>query len=226
MSAYTLVVLGTALTLLAALTLRLLRRQPALFRTPLHPGPLPPSARGGEKRGATTGGMAFFIATRGLLVAVAALLQISAAYFPGLGHFLSAFAAVPISLAASSGPRGGLWTYLATAGVILATQPGEMPIFALSIGPLGFAIGWGAASGRGRAPVWLAAATILFLGMAVLTFVVGIPALGDVVSGPPRTGTLVLFAVFAGTYAWAWLLFTEEVFRRLARAGLTRPGSV
>lgn len=206
MQGYGMVLLATALLLLAVLTARIIRRNPRLFAEPLPPGPL---AKGDSR-------VAFYVTTRGLLAGVAALLQLSAAYFPGLGHFLSAFAALPISVAAASGPASGVWTYVAAAGVILAGQPGELPIFAFTTGPLGLAVGWGAAQKLGRWLVWAIAASVFFVGMAVLTYVAGVPALGEEVgTQAPRERMMALFAVFAGAYAWAWLLLTEEIFRRL-----------
>ncbi|MCL5045312.1 MAG: hypothetical protein M1598_00605 [Actinobacteria bacterium] len=159
----------------------------------------------------------------GLMAALAACLQLFASFLPGPGHALGAFATLPIALIAGVDPAAGLGGLLVASGVVFMVQPLGAPILLFLSGPLGVVIGWGKKTGLPLPLRVLVGGVPLVIGMLIVTYVLGRPALGEFVYSRPALVVFGLYLVLALIYTWLWISLLDSYCGRLQR--WLRPGS-
>lgn len=155
------------------------------------------------------------VATAGLMAALTACFQLAAAFLPGPGHALSAMGTLPIALLACISPAAGLAALLTGSVLVSMISPAEAPILLLMTGPLGLALGW--AKNR-LFPRWLQvlwAGLILAAGMSLLTYLVGMPAFGNLLAGWGPWLVLAFYLCFAFVYTWLWTFFLQAFHFKL-----------
>ncbi len=155
-----------------------------------------------------------------LLASLTALLQISAALFPGPGHVLSAFCTLPIALAAFIGPSTGVMSIFVSTWLTLIIQPAELPILTLTTAPLGLVIGSGLHYSAKPLTVILIGTASLTAGMSLLTFGLGLPAFGPFLANKDFVPLILFYTGFAFIYSAAWFSFTGRIVKLLHRMGL------
>lgn len=148
-----------------------------------------------------------------LLIATAVLLQVAAGYFPGFGHVLSIFGTVPVLLAGLYGMVPGFAVYTVAGVLILAIQPREAPVFLLTTGLLGLALGF--TCGRRFTPAGriFYPAAVLAVGITMLTYGAGMPAFGRLTSCTQPGLNILFFALFSVVYSFLWSLLIPALKR-------------
>lgn len=155
-----------------------------------------------------------------LVASLASLLQVSGAFFPGPGHVLSAFSALPMAVAAFMSPWGGVTCFAVSAFLTFILQPAASIIFTLCNAPLGFVIGWGLHHSHSTFKITLIGTVVLTTGMLILTFGLGFPVFGPF---PVRKHLFTLLPLYIGLaflYTYAWLRFSQSMLKRLVNIGL------
>jgi len=155
-----------------------------------------------------------------LLASLAALLQASGGFFPGPGHVLSAFSALPVAVAAFMSPWGGITCFAASAFLTFMIQPAGSIILTLCNAPLGFVIGWGLHHSYRALKVILIGTVVLTTGMLILTFGLGFPVFGPFPVKKHLFTLLPLYTWLAFLYTYAWLRFSQSMIKRLVNIGL------
>lgn len=157
------------------------------------------------------------LAFAAMMAGLAALLQTGPVWLSEpAGYVLSILAALPPAVAAAAYPREALWAAAVAVLLCLLVNPQEAVVFGLTNGLLGLALGLTAGMPPLRSALLAGAA--LLGGMVVLTWGVGVAALGEAVL---QRGAAVALGVYAG-FALLWAgLFTaifRAVWRRLLRS--------
>jgi len=154
-----------------------------------------------------------------LLASLTALMQIAPGLIPGPGHVLSALGTLPVAVAAFISPRGGMLVAFVSAWLTFMVQPSEAPILILCTGPLGVILGTGLH--RSARPITSIVMGTLTLGsgVLVLTFGLGMPAFGPLLSD----SNIIIFTGFVTgfslLYNWAWFRFLRSLLKKLGRTG-------
>ncbi len=154
-----------------------------------------------------------------LLASLAALLQASGGFFPGPGHVLSAFSALPVAVAGFMSPWGGVACFAVSVFLTFVIQPAEAIILVFCNAPLGLVIGWGLHHSYRIFNVTLAGTVVLTTGMLILTFGLGFPVFGPI---PVERSILTLLPLYTGlafVYTYAWFRFSQGMIKRLIRTG-------
>lgn len=153
----------------------------------------------------------------GMMAGLAALLQTAPVWFgEPAGYALAFFASLPAAVSAAAYPREAPYGVLAAVLLCLLVKPQEAWVLACTNGPFGLALGRCAGAGLRwwRSVAWSAAT--LLAGTSLLTWGVGVAALGP---GLLARGLPVVLAAYAA-FALAWaILFTglfRLVYRRIA----------
>jgi hypothetical protein len=129
------------------------------------------------------------------------------------GYALSIFASLPPAVAAAVYPREAIWACVAAALLCLFISPQEAAVFALTNGIFGLGLGLTARAGLQPLRSILLAAAALFGGMALLTWGLGVAALGEELLD---RGMLWTLAAYAG-FAMAWSGLFTGLFRVICR---------
>ena len=144
------------------------------------------------------------ISIGGIFSAFAILLHSSPVFLPGIGIILSPFASLPIALSAAVSPYLGIITLLTSASILLLISPQEAVIFLLTTGPLGLVLGLNYRKGK---MISLAVTGgILFIGINILTSIVGIEAFGDITPHYSLMITESIFILFSFIYSYIWII--------------------
>ena len=155
------------------------------------------------------------ISIGGTFVALTVLFHSAPVFLPGVGLFLSPFATLPIALAAIISVYLGITSLFASAFVLLLISPQEAIILLITTGPLGLALGINYSKGLVQA---LTVSTCtLFLGINLLTFVIGIPAFGNMTSNFSMFTAVFVYLVFSLVYSGIWVLVLKSIVQLLEK---------
>ncbi|MFA7635671.1 MAG: hypothetical protein WCZ48_07785 [Bacillota bacterium] len=155
----------------------------------------------------------------GIMSAIAAALQLLAAFAPGPGHIASALATLPLALISWISTGAGIAGYAVATLLVLMIAPEECVILLTTTGPLGVALGIAGAAKLSVAIQTLIGAATLSSGMTALMLVFKTDPLGPGVSGMGWVAAIGVYAGFALLYAWAWALLLRHLTPRLLAAG-------
>ncbi|MGE5675605.1 MAG: hypothetical protein ACM3XM_17285 [Mycobacterium leprae] len=154
--------------------------------------------------------------TLGMMVGLAAALQLGPVYWLGGGYVLSMLSTLPVAAGAALAPRKAPLLFAAGALVVGAFSTDELFVFLLMTGLLGVALGLTA-----RRPTWrsaLISAGTLAGGMLLLHPLVGIWPWGGVEQAWPTPVRLSAYAGFALAWAGLWCLLFRQIWRRVVKA--------
>lgn len=153
--------------------------------------------------------------TCSLLASLTVLFQISIGVLPGLGHILSAFGVLPISLAVIISPTTALMSVAVTAWLTFVIMPYEFPLFIFCIAPLGLALGISIYFTL-KYPLALILGTLAQAGgMLILAYSLGMPAFGTFLFNKNYFAVFLFYVGFSFVYCAAWLGFIKKMKRRL-----------
>ncbi|WP_404443263.1 hypothetical protein LG307_14405 [Sutcliffiella horikoshii] len=150
-----------------------------------------------------------------ILACIAAMLQSSGGFLPGIGYVLSALASAPILLCSMFSFSIGIMCYFSAMMLLFILQPTELIIFPLTTGLLGLGIGGAFNFFRKRLSIIATGAILLLAGIMSLLYIFRYPVLGPVVSSTfsfLTTGSILLFAFL---YSWLWVEMALIIFKRL-----------
>lgn len=151
----------------------------------------------------------------GIFSALAVVFQSSPVFLPGIGLALSPFATLPIALAALASTYSGIIALFASALILLFISPQEAAIFLLTTGPLGFALG--ASYNKGFLKSLAVTGGVLFIGVNILTHVIGIAAFGDLTPDSSLITAAFIFMLFAPFYSCIWIFILNLFVNLLKR---------
>ncbi len=161
---------------------------------------------------------AYVICRGGILTGITALFQSAPVLLPAIGMALSPLSSLPVLLAAVIDIPMGIVVLLSSAIIIFMVSPQEAIIFILTTGPLGFAIGC-LLYRKGWILTLLLSSVCLFTGTVVLTYIVDIPALGDL-SKSFSLSIVLFYLIFAFIYSSLWTFCTRKLISMLRKLGL------
>ncbi|MEH7886080.1 hypothetical protein V7654_17405 [Bacillus sp. JJ1609] len=150
-----------------------------------------------------------------ILACMAAVLQATGGYLPGLGYLISPFATQPILICAMFSLPIGVMSYFLTILLLLILQPSELIVFPFTTGLLGIGIGAAFSFFGKRLSIICVGAVSLFIGIMILLYVFHFPVLGPTVSDSFSfliTGSVSLFAFL---YSMLWVELALFFFKRL-----------
>lgn len=162
-------------------------------------------------------GPAWRAALLGLMAALAAMMQVSAAFWPGVGHILAALSSLPVAAGVLLVPKGALPMILAAAGLLASIYAHEALVFLLTTAPVGLMAAWAA---RLHRPVWL---RLLLPGVAVssgillMVYAAGLPVFGDSITSLAPLFATTVYVAFGFTYTWLWIWLAGRLAPRLLR---------
>lgn len=146
----------------------------------------------------------------GTMAGLAALLQTAPTWFgEPAGYALAILASLPAAVAATAYPREAPYAVLSTCLVCLFINPQEAWVFALTNGAFGIVLGRNAHSRVPWVKSILSAAGTLWAGIVLLTWGVGVAALG---SDLLKYGIPFTFAAY-GAFALVWAAAFTGLFR-------------
>ncbi|WNC12957.1 hypothetical protein [Brevibacillus brevis] len=153
-----------------------------------------------------------------LMSVLAALLQSAGGFFPGIGYPLSMLSTAPILICTIHSPFMGGKAFLLTNLLLLLIQPTEIPIFAGTTGVLGIGLGMAFLYCRRRILMAAFNALLLLGGIAVLTFLVGIPVLGPEMASAWSLRQFLLVYASALLYCLFWVEIGMFLVGRIKRS--------
>jgi hypothetical protein len=156
------------------------------------------------------------VAVAGLFAALAALLQGSAAFWPGLGHLLASLSALPVAVGVLAAPEDAAALVLAAAGLLAVVQVHQSAVFLMTTAPLGVASAWAATDRRHPWLRWLLPGVILSGGILTLVNLVGVPVFGGLARSRGVAVATLVYVAFGLIYAPLWVVF-------LRASGFSRP---
>lgn len=148
---------------------------------------------------------------------IAAILQSTGGFLPGIGYLLSALATAPILLCSMVSIPFGVMSYLLTITLLVILQPTELIIFPFTTGSLGLGIGASFNFFKKRLSIITAGAVILMAGIISLLNIFHFPVLG-----PAAPVSFSFFAagcifIFAFLYSWLWVEMAVIIFKRFIK---------
>ncbi len=146
---------------------------------------------------------------------IAAILQATGGFFPGIGYFFSPLATVPILLYSMFSIPFGVITYFLTIMLLVILQPTELMIFPFTTGLLGLGIGAAFSFFRKRISIIVTGAILLMLGIISLLYIFHFPVLGPSVDHSFTFFTTGSIFLFSFLYSWLWVEMGLVIFKRL-----------
>ncbi|WP_067724555.1 hypothetical protein [Oceanobacillus damuensis] len=151
-----------------------------------------------------------------IFACIAAILQASGGFLPGIGYLISPLATAPILLCSMFSIRFGVMTYFLTIMLLFILQPTELIIFPFTTGLLGLGIGAAFSIFRKRISMTASGAIVLMLGIIILLYIFRFPVLGPVASDYSFSFlTIGGIALFAFLYSWLWVEVALIIFKRI-----------
>ena len=141
-----------------------------------------------------------FICIGGILTTLAVIFQSAPVFLPAIGLFLSPLSTLPIAIAAVSSIPLGFTVFFSSVLILTMISIQESIILLFTTGLLGIVIGT-LLFRKGIISSILFSSISLSLGMASLTYIVGIPAFVDLASSFSTCLTFLIFFLFSLIYA-------------------------
>lgn len=146
---------------------------------------------------------------------MAAVLQATGGFFPGIGYFISPFANLPILICSMFSFPIGVMSYFLSILLLFIWQPSELIVFPFTTGLVGIGMGAGFTFFKKRLSIISVGAILLTIGIISLLYVFHFSVLGPFVSHSfsfLTTGSILFFAFF---YNWLWIEIALFFFKRL-----------
>ncbi|MEL7648892.1 MAG: hypothetical protein AAGU76_12410 [Sedimentibacter sp.] len=151
------------------------------------------------------------IAQGGLLICLAAVLQLQPALFGEIFVIITTFSAMPIYILSRLNLRAGLIGYIIAAILIFLFNAHEGLFFLFTNGVVGFSLG--AFNHRLKSKVFISlfSGIILTLSLVLVNFVIGIPVLGVTLPGNLLVQICILL-FFSLNYCFLYLFLASFVY--------------
>ncbi|RDW18869.1 hypothetical protein [Oceanobacillus chungangensis] len=149
-----------------------------------------------------------------LLSALAAILQSTGNYLPGIGYFISPFATLPILICTIISIPFGLQSYILTFLLLILIQPDESFIFLFTTGIVGLGIGIALLILKRRIGIIVFTSILLTSGICFLLYIVQFPVLGPVASTSPSLKIIGFIYIFSFFYSWIWGELCRFIFKK------------
>lgn len=150
-----------------------------------------------------------FISIGGILTTLAVIFQSAPVFLPVIGLALSPLSTLPIALAAVYNISLGIAVYFSSALILTLVSVQEAIILLFTTGLLGVVMGTLLYRKRRLISI-LFSSIILSLGMILLTYIVGVPAFGDLTGSASSDLTILIFSIFSLIYASIWNIYLKK----------------
>ena len=149
-----------------------------------------------------------------LLSALAAILQSTGNFLPGIGYLISPFATAPILICTLISIPFGLQSYILTFLLLVLIQPGESFVFPFTTGIVGLGIGIALHILKRRIGIIVFTSLLLLGGICFLLYIVHFPVLGPVASTSLSLKVIGFIYIFSFLYSWAWVELSRFIFMK------------
>ncbi len=149
-----------------------------------------------------------------LFSALAAILQSTGNFLPGIGYLISPFATLPILICTIISIPFGLQSYVITFLLLSLIQPGESFVFPFTTGIVGLGIGIALLTIKIRIGIIVFTSILLLGGICFLLYIVHFPVLGPVASTSPSLKVIGFIYIFSFIYSWVWAELSKFIFRK------------
>ncbi|HEY9060778.1 MAG TPA: hypothetical protein VIO64_09790 [Pseudobacteroides sp.] len=165
--------------------------------------------------------IARFISIGSLLTSLTVLLQSAPVLLPVVGLALSPLSTLPIALAAVFNISLGITVLFSSALILIMVSVQEAIILLFTTGILGTVIGT-LLYRKGIVVSILSSAIILSIGIIILTYIVGVPAFGDLTGTLSFPFALITFFMFSLIYVSIWNICFRKFANYLIKIGLIK----
>jgi len=159
--------------------------------------------------------IAQIVSMGGIFTTLTVMFQATPVLLPSIGLLFSPLSTLPVALSAMYSVFSGTLTLLSGTVILLFISPQEAVIFLLTTGPLGLALGIQLNKGTSTIQTLIVSATTLFLGINVLTHVVGIAAFGGLTHSFSIYLTAMVFILFSLGYTSIWMFLLKHLLKSL-----------
>ena len=149
-----------------------------------------------------------------LLSALAAILQSTGNFLPGIGYLISPFATLPILICTIISIPFGLQSYVLTFLLLILIQPGESFVFPFTTGIVGLGIGIALLILKIRISIIVFTSILLMGGICFLLYIFHFPVLGPIASTSPSLKIMGFIYIFSFIYSWVWGEFSRLIFKK------------
>lgn len=150
-----------------------------------------------------------FICVGGILTTLAVIFQSAPIFLPAIGLFLSPLSTLPVAIAAISNIPLGLTVFFSVVLILTIISIQESIILLFTTGLLGIAMGI-LLFRKGIVISILSSSIALSLGIACLTYIVGIPAFVDLANSFSTAVTFLIFFSFSLIYSSIYNICTKK----------------
>lgn len=149
-----------------------------------------------------------------LFSALAAILQSTGNFLPGIGYVISPFATLPILICTIISIPFGLQSYVLTFLLLILIQPGESFIFPFTTGIVGLGMGMAVLLIKRRMGIIVITSILLMGGICFLLYIVHFPVLGPIASISPSLQIVGFIYIFSFIYSWVWVELSRLIFKK------------
>ncbi|RDW20110.1 hypothetical protein CWR48_05190 [Oceanobacillus arenosus] len=148
-----------------------------------------------------------------LFSALAAILQSTGNFLPGIGYLISPFASLPILICTIISIPFGLQSYVLTFLLLILIQPGESFIFPFTTGIVGLGIGLALLILKRRIGIIAFTSILLTGGICFLLYIVDFPVLGPIATSFSLR-VIGFIYIFSFLYSWVWAELSRFIFMK------------
>ena len=149
-----------------------------------------------------------------LFSALAAILQSTGNFLPGVGYLISPFATLPILICTIISIPFGLQSYFLTFLLLTLIQPGESFVFPFTTGIVGLGIGVAVLILKRRISIIVFTSILLMGGICFLLYIFRFPVLGPIASTSPSLKIIGYIYIFSFIYSWLWVELSRFIFKK------------
>lgn len=156
-----------------------------------------------------------FVSVGGMLAALTVIFQAAPVFLPAIGLVLSPLSTLPIAIAAASNILLGFSVLFSSSILLTIVSVQEALILLFTTGLLGIVIG-ALLNRKGIIISTLISGLALFLGMIVLTYVIGVPAFVEMARSLSTLLILFIFILFSLVYSSIWNICIRKLMKYLS----------
>lgn len=149
-----------------------------------------------------------------ILSALAAILQSTGNFLPGIGYLISPFATLPILICTIISIPNGFQSYILTFLILILIQPGESFVFPFTTGIVGLGLGIALLIIKRRIGIIVFTSALLTGGICFLLYIVQFPILGPMASTSISLKVIGFIYIFTLIYSWLWGELSRVIFKK------------
>jgi hypothetical protein len=146
-----------------------------------------------------------WIATLGLMIALAVIFQSAPVYLPTAGMILSPFSSLPIAIGTMLYPQAALAMFLGTAGILFTIHIEEAFIFLFGTGSIGLSTAFLVMKKKSKWKMLWLPSLLLTSGIIIMTYLIGIPGLIEAFASMNVLTAFLLILLFSIGYSLLWI---------------------